>query len=468
MSVILLPGTHTRIMTDTHLPEPTGTAPHKLSRRQQIQSFLRSISLREYILSWALVSLSLILLLTLYVATNAQKFEKVIAPIVAVLNPLTPLGDVRKGHEVFGFAPYWTLHKLDNVDFTTLTTLAYFGVPLDDEGNIDTEDLGYKRFHSERATELFEKAHAHGTRIVMTVTIMENDTIEAFLESDEAQKRAIEQSVAEVKNRGIDGINVDIEYVGDPGQKKRDKFSNFVKHITQAMHKADPDSRVTVSVYAASVKTKKLYDIARLGKDADGVFMMAYDFATTGSQNAMPTAPLYGYKEGKYWYDVSTAVEDFLTLMPSEKLILGLPWYGYNYPVSEPEIKAARYEGYSYYYWQNRRRYLAHFKPTANAQTYASAAEDITAEKTGWDDVGKVGWMAYQTDGIWRMLFLDDERSLALKYQFAKKNNLGGVGMWALGFDNGKTELWSLLKEEFGPKLADSTISSRRIERREN
>lgn len=451
-------------MTDTNLPEPTGTASHHhLSLRQRIRKSLSSISFRELLLSWALIFVSFLLLLSLYAASHTQKFEKVIAPIVAVLNPLSPIGDVKKGREVFGFAPYWTLNKLDNVDFSTLTTLAYFGVPLDEDGNIVTDDLGYKRFHSDRATELFEKAHAHGTRVVLTITIMDNDTIEAFLENPDAQDRAIEQTVAEVRNRGIDGINVDIEYIGDPGQKNRDRFSAFVKRITDAMHKEDPESRVTVSVYAASVKTKKLYDIASLGRDADGVFMMAYDFATKGSDTAMPTAPLYGYKEGKYWYDISTAVEDFLAVMPAEKLILGLPWYGYNYPVTEPAVKAAKYEGYSYYYWKNRKRYLAQFRPTANAQTYASAAEEITAEKTGWDDVGKVGWMAYQSEGIWRMLFLDDERSLTLKYQFAKEKNLAGVGVWALGFDNGTTEMWDVLRKEFGPKLADNTITSRPI-----
>jgi spore germination protein YaaH len=439
---------------DTSVPESSGR--FKLTGK---------ITSRDILFSWGIVTISFFLLLVLHSFINATKIETIISPILSTLIPGKEKKEVLKGHEVFGFAPYWTLQKLDNVDFSTLTTLAYFGVPIDEEGHLVKDDLGYERFHSERATKLFEKAHASGTRVVLTVTIMENDVIEEFLENPDAQKRAIQESVDEVKRRGIDGVNVDIEYLGDPGQIRRDAFSNFVKDMTTAMHKEVPESRVTVSVYAASVKTKKLYDIASLGKHADGVFMMAYDFATTGSDSVIPTSPLYGYKEGKYWYDVSTAVEDFLTVMPADKLILGLPWYGYNYPVSEPEIKAAKYEGYSYYYWQNYRRKLAHFRPTANAQTYAAVAENVAAERAGWDDVGKVGWQAYQTDGIWRMIFLDDERSLKLKYQFAKDKKLAGVGMWALGFDNGRTELWDLLKLEFGEKLADSRVDSKRISR---
>ena len=52
------------------------------------------------------------------------------------------------------------------------------------------------------------------------------------------------------------------------------------------------------------------------------------------------------------------------------------------------------------------------------------------------------------------MIFLDDNRSLKIKYQFAKEKKLAGVGMWALGFDDGKDELWDLLSLEFGNMLA--------------
>ncbi len=102
----------------------------------------------------------------------------------------------------------------------------------------------------------------------------------------------------------------------------------------------------------------------------------------------------------------------------------------------------------------------------STAQTYESALNTITPDKTGWDDIGKVGWQAYyveETD-TWRMIFLDDPRSLAVKYDFAKDKGLAGVGMWALGFDEGKTELWALLHEKFGQKeVADNSIVERRI-----
>jgi spore germination protein YaaH len=377
------------------------------------------------------------------------------------MQTLKPLTQNKNNKEVFGFAPYWTFHKLDNVDFQVLTTMAYFGVDVDDQGNLDKQGPGYQTFMSDYATSIFTKAHQNGTRVVLTITQMDNNTIESFLDNSSAQQNLISQATTQVKNRGIDGINVDFEYSGNPGQEYRDKFTSFIHNLTTSMHKEIPQSRVTVSVYASAGKNPMLYDIYALGKEDLKIFMMAYDFGYRGSDQVIPTAPLYGYKQGKYWYDVSTAVEDFLSLMPSDKLILGTPWYGYNYAIyGTPQVKAETRPSWS---WRG----------TPAAQTYAIAKAEVTPQKEGitdykegWDDTGKVTWKAYYVASTqtWRMIFLEDEHSLSYKYDFAKQKNLGGVGIWALGFDNGHTELWNQLAKTFGPKkYADSNITQKQI-----
>ncbi len=61
------------------------------------------------------------------------------------------------------------------------------------------------------------------------------------------------------------------------------------------------------------------------------------------------------------------------------------------------------------------------------------------------------------------MIFIEDKKSLGIKFDFAKAKNLGGVGMWALGFDDGKIDFWALLQEKFGVKLADNRVIERNI-----
>lgn len=395
--------------------------------------------------SYANLGLSILCLLLIFAMGGVGPWTKLLSPLDA---PLRPLTESKKGYEVFGFAPYWNKDKLGQVNFGTLTTLSYFGVPVLNDGTLDESDPGYITFLSDTMTKVFQKAHAAGTRVVLTVTQMDNNTITSFLDSSDAQKSAIDQIIATVKARGIDGVNVDFEYLGDPGSFYRTQFSQFVADLTTKMHQEMPRSQVTVSVYALAARGGKLYDIASLGKSADEIFMMAYDFAVAGSDNAAPTAPLYGYKEGKYSYDISTAVADFLRLMPANKLVLGVPYYGYNYLVYKPGVNALT-------------RPYDSWRGTPTAQTYSYVLDNVKSEVSGWDNVGKVGWKAYfvPETGTWRMIFLDDPKSLAYKYDFVKTKGLGGVGIWALGNDNNKPELWALLRQKFGIKLADSSMA---------
>lgn len=376
---------------------------------------------------------------------------------------ISPLAKERKDHEVFGFAPYWNIDKLDNIQFNVLTTLAYFDIPVDGDGNFDIEGIGYQTFIADKATELFKKAHKNGTRVVLTITQMNNSDIQALMDNQEAQEKLIQNVINLVKRRGIDGVNVDFEYIGDPGNVYRNKFSNFVGVFTKELHERISGSKLTVSVYASAVIDPKIYNIQKIAKSADGIFMMAYDFATTSSDNAIPTSPLYGHKEGKYWYDVSTAVEDFLKVMPPEKLILGVPWYGYNYPVYSPQVMAETYQGYYSYYWYKGRRYYNYYTIPSWSQTYSTVQNEVQAKSTGWDNYGQVGWKAYRDNGVWRMVFIEDVKSLRKKYDFAKNKNLGGVGMWAMGNDEGKHELWSLLEDEFGKKLVENQVLNKKI-----
>ena len=383
---------------------------------------------------------------------------------------LSPLGNAKPGYEVFGFAPHWTFDKLHSVNFETLTTMAYFGIEAKADGNLDVEGRGYEVFMSEKATEVFKKAHRNGTRVVLTITQMDNDNIKAIMDDPVLQESIISQTVEMVRARGIDGVNIDFEYTGNPGEEYREKFTIFSKNLTDRIHAEIPGSKVTASVYASAVKDPKMYNIKTLAEATDGIFMMAYDFAVAGSANAIPTAPLYGHKEGKYWYDISTAVDAFLTQMPSNKLILGVPWYGYNYAVEAPEVKTATTKGYYTYYKKGWRTYSNFVSLRSHAQTYTLVKKDLHAGneeisdfREGFDEYGKVSWKAYLQGGVWRMIFIDDVKSQAYKYDFAKEKNLAGVGMWALGFDDGP-EVWALLKDKFGAKdVADSSVTDREI-----
>ncbi|MBI4058624.1 glycoside hydrolase family 18 protein [Candidatus Microgenomates bacterium] len=404
-----------------------------------------------------------------------HSINKLFSPLDHLI-PIKPLHAQKPGKEIFGFLPYWNLSNTDSIDFETLTTLAYFGVPIKKGGELDRSNIGYKIFKNNTATEIFQKAHHNGTKVVLTITQMDNNTILKFLDSKSSQDKTITEVVDEVDKRGVDGVNIDFEYIGDPGKEYANKFTTFAGNLTRAMHAKNPDSYVTTSVLAGSVKNKNLYNIGDLASNTDGIFMMAYDFATYRADTVMPTSPLFGYKEGKYWYDVSSAVNDFLQVMPAEKLVLGLPWYGYDYPVLSPGDQATVYQGYASrykeYYKKNGkllwRWRTVTVRPSAGVQTYSDQVDLVSngqEYQQGWDDVGKVGWKAYKNkgDNFWRMSYVEDQQSLGQKYEFAKEKDLGGVGMWALGFEEDKRELWNQLSNKFEDTNKNATLSGRKI-----
>jgi GH18 family chitinase len=42
-----------------------------------------------------------------------------------------------------------------------------------------------------------------------------------------------------------------------------------------------------------------------------------------------------------------------------------------------------------------------------------------------------------------------DNKSIEVKFNFAKSNDLGGIAIWTLGYDKDYSDLWDLIKSKF-------------------
>lgn len=339
------------------------------------------------------------------------------------------------GYEVFGFAPYWTLFNLGNINWKILTTFAYFSLPVLSNGSVDRNSYEWQVFGSEQLNTLFAKAWINHVKRVITFTQMDPHQIEALLGDRYAWERFTQESIQILRDRQLDGVNIDFEYIPS-NDRLRAQFSDFTFYYTSELRKNLDHPYITVSVLASSAKDNHIYDVGYLAKQADAIFMMAYDFYYPGSGMVGPSAPLFGYNDGKgpFWYDVSSAVSDFLKVADSDKIIMGVPYYGWNYPTFDPRPGGERTWGRA-----------------AFATTQERTQRDRVLETTpigGWDDAAKVAWRGYWNESGWHVIYMEDKKSLSLKYDFAKGKNLKGIGIWALGFDQGN-DLWSVLEEKF-------------------
>ena len=69
-----------------------------------------------------------------------------------------------------------------------------------------------------------------------------------------------------------------------------------------------------------------------------------------------------------------------------------------------------------------------------------------------FDYLSNAPWFSYNTNN-WQQCWYDDSLSISTKYQYAKEIDLKGVGIWALGYDEGRSELWGAINEQFYSEL---------------
>jgi hypothetical protein len=57
-------------------------------------------------------------------------------------------------------------------------------------------------------------------------------------------------------------------------------------------------------------------------------------------------------------------------------------------------------------------------------------------------------YYAYQDNG-WYQCFVNDPKSLERRYKLVNQRGLAGIGIWALGYDNGHLDLWDVIAGNF-------------------
>lgn len=349
-------------------------------------------------------------------------------------------------YSVYGFMPYWVLHKAEYLQLDKLTDIAYFALRINPDGTIQTTDEdgfidpGYDNWkNSEELEELIKDAKAMNVRFALTIISHEDEITYEFLDCRECWDTLYSEIERELLDKGITDLNMDFELVeADSEDGYNIKYSQLVNFLNARLDEKFGDSFVVTSTLPDSTYKPRITDIQSLSKASDALFIMAYDFHRPTSDNAGPVAPVNG-KGIHAEYDISTMLSDYLSLAPASKLILGIPYYGYNWLVYGGEEYSERIPG---------NEELGY----SMSQTYEDIAETRLEynPEVLWDEYGLVPYFTYYNPeyGTTRQVYYEDKDSLKIKYDMAKNNGLAGVGIWALGYDGGFQELWEVLAEE--------------------
>ncbi len=335
--------------------------------------------------------------------------------------PLTAAAvDPLKEHEVFGFAPYWTLNVSAGFDVQSLTTLAYFGVDVTRDGSVVRSGNGWTGYESQALTALIDRAHAANSRLVLTAKAFDQPTLDSLAGDPNAAGRLAAELTDLLKAKNLDGVNLDFEGQG-PGD--RSGIANLVTGVSKQLHTTNPHWQVTVDTYAGAAGDQGgFFDIGAMAPVVDAMFVMAYDMHRSGV--ASPNAPLPA-DEG--------AVRSYLNVAPAEKLLLGVPFYGYDWPTKS-----------------NRPNSDAAGPPQPRSYgELASAGHTVY-----WDPNARVPWTAYQQSTQWHEAYYDNPQSVALKAQLVARYGLRGVGIWALGMDGNDPRMMAAVLGSASPFAA--------------
>lgn len=382
----------------------------------------------------------------IFVVIKINHAKIIHSPIGYTIQVLNSMVSTKPYKTVYGYLPYWTLSNYEYLQYDKLTDIAYFGLIVDENGNFKTRDSegnvesGYKAWkQDERLQEVIINSKIWKIRFALTIIMQNDDEIQSFLDCRECWNTLLDNTIAELSEKGLKDVNLDFEQVGPSDEDLALKYADFAGFMNSELDKKFGDSKVVVAAFADSYKKPRITQPELLAKAVDGIFIMAYDFHYVESDNSGPVAPLEGAPD-RYDYDVQTSVKDYKKAISSSKLILGVPYYGYNFLTENLTPGSKRVPGSD----------AAGF---SIPQYYAviKDSKDIPQTKIKFDEVAKSPYITYVSPitGSNRVLYFENAESLKLKYEFAKAQELQGVGIWALGYDGDYPELWKVLGDEF-------------------
>ncbi len=325
--------------------------------------------------------------------------------------------------KVFGWHPYWMGTAYQSYNFSLLSAVAYFSYELDPSTGY------YRSVHDWRTTKMIDSAHAHNCKVLLSVTNFGSKNNASFLSNLNAQRTFINTLITLLRERNGDGVNIDFE---DIPRSSRADLSNFIIDLSSSLRAVRKNYLITIAVPA--IDFDYVYEIKQLNNYVDMFIIMGYEFYGQNSKVAGPVSPL---SSGTTWwpYNLETAVDEYLVsgVTPS-KLLLGLPYYGAEWQTKDLKFPSKVEKFMRYPMYRNIKK---------------EYGELLCCE----DEESKSMFHVYRdANNRYRQIWYEDEKSLSKKYDWVIDKKIGGVGIWALGYDNGYTELWKLIGDKFSEK----------------
>lgn len=229
----------------------------------------------------------------------------------------------------------------------------------------------------------------------------DNNLISAIVQNPTARDALINNLLSVMGEKGYRGLDIDFEFIK---AQDRDLFTEFVRVCTEQMHAQGYQVSVALAPKTSADQQGLLYegkDYAAIGAIADHVLVMTYEWGYTYGP-PMAVAPIN---------QVRRVLEYAVTEIPPEKISMGIPNYGYDWPLP--------YE-----------RGITRAQTIGNIEAVRIAIDQ--GSEIQFDELAGTPYFNYVNNGVIHEVWFEDVRSLQLKFDLIKEFGLRGPGYWQI------------------------------------
>ncbi len=368
--------------------------------------------------------------------------SRLASPTTAIAPKKSP-PETQQGKRIVGYYAAWASYSgftPDKIDASRLTHINYAFARISNDlkitmGYPDRDPLNFKMLN-----DLKKKNPNLKTLISVGGWTWSGRFSDAALTSASREVFA-DSCVAFIKKHGFDGVDIDWEYpvgggLAGNGNRASDK-QNFTLLLKTLREKLDAQSAadgkqylLTIAAGAGSSYARNT-ELSKLHVYLDYATIMTYDLHGTWDRYTDLLAPLYSNSDPSPQYKAS--VDSSIKIwnnasFPAEKLVLGIPFYGYLYSTTDNKNDGL-YQRFS----------------DGKSIAYHKIAKDYL-NKNGFSRYfhkqSKVPWLFNGSVYI----TYEDAESIGYKAAYVKDSGLGGAMIWELSQDYDGILLNSLYK----------------------
>jgi chitinase len=294
------------------------------------------------------------------------------------------------------------------------------------DGRADDEKSNFRGYFHQ--LEELKQRYPH-LRILIS---LEGDARDFALDAQASNRKAFVASCIDIFLRGhfgpgirkpgiFDGFDIDWE---SPTEKDAANFRALLKEFRHQMNKVRPGLRLAIAV-DESPQTFSGTDFATIAPLVDQVGVMNYDYIGPWSSTTGLLAPLFSTDQDEPG-SVEHSIASYQAVgVPSRKILMGLPFYGYSWTDVELANGGLFQKG----------------RAVKDDHPYNHIRSEVPNFDAFREERSQAPWL-FDGRTFWTY---EDPVSVRFKASYAANRRLGGVMIWELSGDTADAELLGIV-----------------------